>query len=221
MKTLLHLMIITALFSSCKKYNSAEVDQTKIKQVYQVQYYKESNVTEITASFHYANGWGNSIVLSGNAAIRYANTPLQYNNISRNYKLYINGQHLQSNFTFTDNNSIVYTNTSSYVTPIQLNIFNSIYIDKKVDFNFGLGNVVGNNYNNNVKLNFANKIFYANKFGNSYTFNITANEFNDVTAGYYIGTISNSLKTELTQSNGAGGSVSTEYFSYAFSIQVY
>jgi hypothetical protein len=219
MKTLLHLMLISATLVSCKKFDSSEVDQTKIKQVYEVQYFSDNDITEITASFHYANGWGNSIVLSGNANITFNNTPLKYNNITRNYKLYLSGQHLLSSFKFTDNNGNAYVNNGTYVTPVQYNSYNGLYINRQSDFTIGMGTIPGSS--NTINLNFANKIFYANRFGSSYMFNILQSDLNDINPGYYNATFSNNVKTYLQQNTGGDGSITTTYFSNSFNIQVF
>jgi hypothetical protein len=220
MKTLLPLLIVV-LFASCKKYSSENVDQGEIRQTYEVKYYKENNTTEVTASFRYAKGWGGTVQLNGNANIKYGNTSLSFNNFNKNYRLLLNGNHLADTFAFTNNNNQVYKNATSIVTPLQFNFYNGVYINKNSEFTFGLGNIVGTNYYNRIKLNFANKTFYANKNGSNYLFTISTNQLSDITPGYYVATISNELNNDVQQHTGAGGTTSTEYFSNAFSIQVY
>jgi hypothetical protein len=220
MKTLLPLLLIL-LFVSCKKYSSENVDQGEIRQTYVVKYFKENNTTEVTASFRYAKGWGGTVQLTGNASIKYGNSPLTFNNFYKDYRIILNGQHIADTFAFTNNNNQIYKNVASFVTPLQFNFSNGIYINKNYEFTLGLGNIIGTTYYNRIKLNFANKTFYATKIGNNYLFTISATQLNDINPGYYVATISNELSNEVQQHTGAGGTISAEYFNNAFSIQVF
>ncbi len=219
MKTKIFYLSIVVVFVSCKKYNSADVAQDTIKQYYTVTYNKASNQTIVQAQFQ--KGLLNSVLLQSPSTVLYNSATLQYSGYTKSYQAVFNGDATNGQFRYTNNTGLTYTNNTQQIANIGFIGAANMYVNKAYPFTIGLGYNQFGNDGSNLYFSFANKKFYSQYSNNGYIIDISTNELQNITSGFYLGNFIREKTERLQQSSGAGGQITIENISDNYSIQIY
>jgi hypothetical protein len=219
MKTKIYILTLLVLLVSCKKYDSSEITQTDIKQHYTVKYYKANNSTTVFAYF--TKGGINRVYLSSPSAISYNGVDLGYNQFAQSYTTTFGGDVSNGQFTYKNNSAQQYINNTVALQPIGFGSNFNMFIDQTSPFSIGLGISQHSNDGSTIRLNFANKNFYAQNSFNGYTISISSADLQEISKGFYIGNFIRSRQINLQQSTGAGGTITQEYIGENMNIQIY
>ncbi|MBL4586035.1 MAG: hypothetical protein JKX84_03110 [Flavobacteriales bacterium] len=111
LKHLIPFFIGAALFSSCDKEVSKNIDQSKIWTCFELRYNQSADKTYATAVFRFGNSSGSVLTLSEPSEVMFDNEALNWNSETGYYEKEFIGIKPTGTFEWTDTEGNSYTNT--------------------------------------------------------------------------------------------------------------
>ena len=214
------VLLIPILLVSCKK-DSEAVNQDEIYQAYEISYNEGTNQTTFTANFYLKANGGKRLKLTGGSIVTVNGTTMIRNGST--YSRSFNGYLESGEFVFTDAEGKQFTNSIQYENYVQNDLSNSLSRNLDCYWQF-VGPYVNNGETVSVSIRNQDSgggtATGSTSQNGAYFVRITANQMNQLTAGFATVTTTRSSISSSGDWTKAGGNKKSEYISSSSSVLV-
>lgn len=214
------VLLIPILLVSCKK-DSEAVNQDEIYQSYEISYNEGTNQTTFTANFYFKADGGKRLKLTGDSFVTVNGSTMIRSGST--YSRTVDGYLESGNFVFTDAKGKEYTNSVLYENYIQNDLSTAIQRNFDCYWQF-VGATVASGETVSVSIRTqeaaGGTATGSTTQNGAYYVRITANQINQLPAGFATATTTRSSVSSNGNWAKAGGKKKSEYISSSSSVLV-